>query len=135
MTKAAKKAIILIMSVILIMVISPLTASAAGKTPGKVTGLKTTVKKQTVTVKWNKAKNAKKYQIQVQVKKGKKWNLFRTLNTKKCTVKFNGSVNGVYRTRVRAVSKKAGKWSAWKGVKVNKVTKATNTGKSQQPAT
>jgi phosphoglycolate phosphatase-like HAD superfamily hydrolase len=92
---------------------------AAGKKPGKVKSVTITQTKQTVTVKWKKASRAKKYQVKIQLKKGKKWKKFKTLNTKALSTAFKGTVGTTYRLEVRGIAgSKHGKWSKWKTITV-----------------
>ena len=57
-----KKVITFILTFTLVMGMGAASASAATK-PAKVNGLKASAKKMSVTLKWNKAKHAKKYQV------------------------------------------------------------------------
>ena len=95
------------------------SASAASK-PAKVTGVKASAKKMSVTLKWKKAKRAKKYQIWQY--KAKKYKKIKTTKAKKITIKKLKAAT-TYKFKVRAINgKKAGKFSKVVVIK----TKAVN---------
>ena len=86
----------------------------AASTPAKVTGLKqTSASEGTVTVSWNKAKNAKQYQVYVSSNgKSGKYKKVATVSAKKYTIKGYGA-NKTLWAKVRAVNgKKTGKFSS-----------------------
>lgn len=91
-------------------------ATSKVKTPRKVSGLKATVsEKKVITLKWKKAKGAKKYQVFLATKKKFK----KQKTTKKCIFTYKGKPGGVYKFKVRGISgKKNGKFSKICTVKV-----------------
>lgn len=91
-------------------------AASKVKTPRKVSGLKATVsEKKVITLKWKKAKGAKKYQVFLATKKKFK----KQKTTKKCIFTYKGKPGGVYKFKVRGISgKKNGKFSKICTVKV-----------------
>lgn len=91
-------------------------ATSKAKTPKKVSGLKATVnEKKVITLRWKKAKNAKKYQVFVATKKKFK----KKKTTKKRTFVLKGKPGKVYKFKVRGISKKKiGKFSKVYKVKV-----------------
>lgn len=84
------------------------TASAASK-PAKPTISKVAVSKNIATITWKKAKNAKKYEVNVGGK---------TYTVKTTSYKFTGKSNTSYSAKVRGVNGKTkGSWSAVKSFK------------------
>lgn len=91
-------------------------ATSKVKTPRKVSGLKATIsEKKVITLKWKKAKGAKKYQVFLATKKKFK----KQKTTKKCIFIYKGKPGGVYKFKVRGISgKKNGKFSKICTVKI-----------------
>lgn len=86
-------------------------ASAAVKTPYKVTGVKATkATSAVISISWKASKNSKKYEVQYKLKTAKKW---KTRTTKAKATTFKGlKQNTKYQFRVRGVNgKKKGKYS------------------------
>lgn len=99
-------------------VYNPRTTSKVSKVELK----KPTVKKKSVTIKWKKAKNAKKYKIQYSTSKKFKKSKTKTKETSKTSFKIKGLKKGKkYYVRVRGVNGKVlGKWSTVKKIKIKK---------------
>lgn len=88
MNKVLKRTISLFLLLLICMGVS--ASAAQAKTPGKVTGLKVTSKDNTITLKWNKASNAKGYTIyridnSTGIEKKYKSTSKTSLTIKKCT--------------------------------------------------
>ena len=88
----------------------------------KVTSVNQSKKRAKITVKFKKAKAAKKYQIYLKVNKGK---YKKVKTTAKQKYVYNAAIKKAYSIKVRAVNKnKKGKFSAVKTVKIpGQVTK------------
>lgn len=86
-------------------------ASAAAKTPAKVTGVQVTgATDTTISISWKKASNAKKYEVQYKLSTAKSWKS-KTTTSIKATVKGLKS-NKKYQFRVRGLNgKKKGGFS------------------------
>lgn len=111
--------IVLILTLALgLMAACTVSASAAGKTISKVTGLKATATSDTtVSLSWSKAKNAKKYEVQYKKSGDKKYKSYKTTKSKKLTVK-NLKANTKYYFKVRGINgKKKGQFSSSKSAK------------------
>ena len=113
--KARKSIRVLFIMMIALVMAAGLTisASAAAKVPAKVAGV-TAIKPTTntvITIKWNKAKNAKLYQVNYKKATAKKWTVLK--KTKALKLKKSGlKANTKYNFRVRGVNgKKYGKFS------------------------
>jgi len=87
---------------------TPDAAYAAAKKPAKVkwTSVKRSGRK--ITLKWKKAKNAKKYQVYMSSKKKGKFKKAMTVKSTKATVKKLKKGKAYY-FKVRACAKNAGK--------------------------
>ena len=90
---------------------SALVASAATKTPYKVTGLKATgATDTTISISWKKSTNAKSYEVQYKLSTAKTWKSLKT-TSKKATFKGLKS-SKKYQFKVRGLNgKKKGKFS------------------------
>lgn len=100
--------------------ICTVSAGAAAGTPSKVTGVRAAAASDTIiTVSWQKAKNAGKYEIQYKKTGAKKYRTYTTVSSKTKKVKVKKlKANTRYSFRVRAVSgKKKGKFSKAKTAK------------------
>jgi hypothetical protein len=96
--------VLLVMTVALVMAAGlTISASAAVKVPAKVAGV-TAIKPTTntvITIKWNKAKNAKQYQVNYKKATAKKWTVVKTKALKitrkglKANTKYNFKVRGI----------------------------------------
>ncbi len=106
------------------------TAKQTAKKPEKVKTITCTTSKNTIAIKWKKAKNAKKYAVYVKKGNGK-WNKVKT--TDKLSYSYKGAYNTNYSVKVRGISgKTTGAFSTTKKVKTAKKTakkKSSNTGK------
>lgn len=96
--------------------------AAKAKTPKKVsvkTIKATSVKSTSMTVKWSKAKNAKKYQVAYKVSTSKKWK-YKT--AKKNSIKLSGlKASTTYKVKIRSINgKKKSKWTSSKSLKTGK---------------
>ena len=93
---------------------------AAVKKPAKVKLTSVKCSGTKITLKWKKAKNAKKYQVYQKTGSGK-WTLKKTL--KKLTLTVKGAYGKTYSFKVRGVNgKKKGAFSAVKKVTIPKKT-------------
>lgn len=94
---------------------------AATKKPKKVTITKKTSTPETITIKWSKAKRAKKYQVQDYDRDIKEWAVFTNKKTKKTSITIkNLEPEKKYTFRIRSINgKKKSKWT-----KVSFTTKA-----------
>lgn len=103
---------------------------AASKTPAKVKGLKLSSKTtKTISIKWNKAKNARKYQVAYRKSTAKKYKIVTLKAGKRSYTIKKLKANTLYRVRVRGVNgKKKGKWSAVKKIRTKKPEAGTETG-------
>lgn len=82
---------------------SAMPASAAVKTPYKVTGLKATQATSTViSISWKASKNSKKYEVQYKQKTAKKWKSVQTTAKKKTFKSLKQ--NTKYQFRVRGLN-------------------------------
>ena len=116
------KSLVILLIAALIVTMMPLTASAASKKPGKVkitsfkvSAVSASTNKTTVTIKWKKASNAKKYEIFEQGSDGV-WRKLKTVKKSVTKLKITSVPAGQYNIRIRAVNKKKkGKFSAVKG--------------------
>ena len=100
-----KKFMPILMSLLLILsLVASMTVSvSAASKPAKVTISKVTVSKNVATITWKKAKNAKKYEVNISGK---------TYNVKTTSYKFTGKSNTSYTVKVRGVNGKTkGSWS------------------------
>ena len=85
----------------------------------KAKGIKATVKKGKITVKWNKVTNAKSYQIKISKSINFTKKTTTTLTSKKLNVTSKKFAKGTYYAKVRAVKGKTyGAWSAIKKIKI-----------------
>ena len=119
-TSKSKNAIIvaIIAMMLLLTGFSASDIAEAKTTPAKVKISSLKAKGKTVTVKWKKAKGAKKYQVYVKAGK-KKFKKVKTL--KKRTYKFKGKYNTLYKVKIRGIKGKTkGKFSAIKKVRTPK---------------
>ncbi len=109
MNRKLKRTIITVISVVLLALCLSVGVTASKNNVGTVSKLKSTVTATSVTLKWNKAKNAKGYQI--SVKSGKKWKTVATVTSTTC--KINGlKASTKYTYRVKAYGKN-GKKKVW----------------------
>ncbi len=113
MSKTMKRVSALLLAILMIVSYMPMmqeTAYAAkAKKPAKVKGLKATVQegKQTVSVSWKKAKNAKKYSVTI---KDGTTGLTASKSSKKTKTSFKGQWSTKYTITVKGVNgKKKGK--------------------------
>lgn len=132
MRTATKNVITVFMAVIMVMAFMPsINPTYAATKPSRVKITKVSVKGKTVTVKWKKAKGAKKY----QVKAGKK--VVKTTTTtsakfkikKSCKIKvrgINGKKKGRYSKSRRAKIKKAKSYRGKTPAKVEGLKVAVN---------
>ena len=117
MKKKAIRSLVVMLIAVLFVSMMPVTANAATKKPGKVkiTSIKfatvsTKNNQTTVTVKWKKASNAKKYVIYARHDTGE-WQKIKTCGKSKRSVKFKASA-GQIEVKIQAVNKKKkGKFS------------------------
>ena len=95
------------------------SASAAAR-PSKVTGVTAAKTSCSITLKWKKAKRAKKYQVYQYQKSKRKYVRVKTTSKRSATIKDLKSQK-TYRFRIRAISgKKKGHWSKVISVKTRK---------------
>ena len=82
---------------------TPASVNAASKKPAKVTGVKVTkATESAISLKWSKAKGAKKYEVQYKLSSSKKW---RSKKTTKKKIKLSGlKSNKTYNIRVRGLN-------------------------------
>lgn len=128
MTKSKKHSrvmsiIIAVAMVFSVFVFMPEDVSAATKKPGKVKITKAIKMNQIITVKWEKTKNAKKYQIYLKEGK-KKWKKVATVKASKRSYSIKRlKWNTKYQLKMRAINgKKKGKWSTLYKGKLDKKT-------------
>ena len=100
--------------------------AASSKKPARVTNVKlSSSTTKSLSVKWGKAKNAKKYQIAYKKASAKKYKYVTLKKGKRSYVIKKLKANTQYRVKVRGINgKKKGKWSKVKKFKTKKV-KAT----------
>lgn len=113
---------ITVVAAILILIVmaegSCVSSYAAVKKPAKVKISSVKVSGLNITVKWKKAKNAKKYQVYQKIGSGK-WKLKKALKKRSLTVK--GAFGKTYRFKVRGINgKKKGSFSAVKTISIPK---------------
>ena len=94
---------------------------AKSKKPGKIKTFIVSVSGNKMSAKWTKAKNAKKYEALIQVKKGKKWVKVKDVKGKNVAYSYTIAKGKKYRIHVRGLAKKKGKWTAWKYFEMKKV--------------
>lgn len=120
--KKIREFIVVVFAVVLMLTMVPMNVEAAtAKTPAKptVTSVKQTGKNK-ITVKFKKAKNAKKYQVAVSLQKNMKKSKTYTVKALKKEIK-GLSAGKTYYVRVRGVNgKKYGKWSKIKKIRLKK---------------
>ncbi|MBQ3136821.1 MAG: fibronectin type III domain-containing protein [Clostridia bacterium] len=109
MNRKIRHALITVVSVMLIALCLSVGVTASKGTVGTVSKLKSTVTATSVTLKWNKAKNAKGYQV--SVKNGKKWKTVATVTSTTCKIN-KLKAGSKYTYRVKAYSKN-GKKKVW----------------------
>ncbi len=109
MNRKIRQALITALSVLILALCLSVSVTAANDAVGTVSKLKATVTATSVTLKWNKAKNAKGYQV--SVRKGNKWKSVAIVTSTTC--KVNGLKAGTkYTYRVKAYGKN-GKKKVW----------------------
>ena len=122
MSKTMKKVSALLLAILMVVTYMPMmqeTAYAAkkAKKPAKVKISSAKASGKKITVKWKKAKNAKKYIVSVK-DMSTKLTSSKSVGKKK-SFSFTGSWNNKYQIKVRGVNgKKKGSWSKAKTVKI-----------------
>ena len=132
-TIAKKLTVIVMMCAIVLSMVAPTSVYAASKpVPAKVTitGKSYNKTKNSVTLKWKKAKNTSRYVIYIRKANAKKWTKLATVSNKKTSYTYKSSrkyklkKGNTYYFRMRAYNTKSktyGKYS--KSVKVNIATR------------
>ena len=129
MSKTMKKVSALLLAILMVVTYMPMmqeTAYAAkkAKKPAKVKISSAKASGKKITVKWKKAKNAKKYVVSVK-DMSTKLTSSKSVGKKK-SFSFTGSWNNKYQIKVRGVNgKKKGSWSKAKTVKIGQDPKIT----------
>lgn len=128
MRTATKNMIVVFMAVVMAMAFMPaINPTYAATKPAKVKITKVSVKGKTVTVKWKKAKGAKKYQVKAgkKVVKTTKKTSAKFKIKKSCTIKvrgINGKKKGSYSKSRKAKVKKSKRYHGKTPAKVEGLT-------------
>ena len=128
MRTATKNMIVVFMAVVMAMAFMPaINPTYAATKPAKVKIAKVSVKGKTVTVKWKKAKGAKKYQVKAgkKVVKTTKKTSAKFKVKKSCTIKvrgINGKKKGSYSKSRKAKIKKSKRYHGKTPAKVKGLT-------------